>query len=282
MLVAGVAVGDQVPGERGRDRGGDAALAAGADGLQECQPPVRGPGDQHVRRPGRGLAVLLLRVRLVLSPAPAPRPERTVRPARSPGSRRRPARPRPASAASIASSNPAFPSCAFTRAAALSTQPAETVDAEQHADDLRGPLRRHVPVTRQQHRGRVQRRPVGHRARVRPGGGSANVTVPQHGHGKPGSAHSVTFRANSTSMTCAHRGSTASPPSRDARQDRHSAGGAASFFSPGSGSRFRPFPSWPGCPPLLRSLLRSRSDCCRARQPPQPHRTRAESMLNLD
>ena len=67
-------------------------------------------------------------------------------------------------------------------------------------------------------------------------------------------------------MTCAHRGSTASAPPRDARQDRHSAGGAASFFSPGPGSRFRPFPSWPGCPPLLRSLLRSRSDCCRARR----------------
>ena len=26
----------------------------------------------------------------------------------------------------------------------------------------------------------------------------------------------------------------------------------------------RPFPWWPGCPPRLRSLLRSRSDCCRA------------------
>ena len=43
------------------------------------------------------------------------------------------------------------------------------LDAEQHADDLRGPLRRHVPVTRQEHRGGVQRRPVGHRALVRPG-----------------------------------------------------------------------------------------------------------------
>jgi hypothetical protein len=45
---------------------------------------------------------------------------------------------------------------------------------------------------------------------------------------------------NSTSMTCAHR--EAAAPSGDARQDRHSAGGAASFLSPGSGSRSRPFP----------------------------------------
>ena len=44
VLVAGVAVGDQVPGERGRDRGGDRALAAGADGLQECQPARPGSG----------------------------------------------------------------------------------------------------------------------------------------------------------------------------------------------------------------------------------------------
>ena len=38
---------------------------------------------------------------------------------------------------------------------------------QQHGHDLRGPLRRHVPVRRQHHRGGVQHRPVGHRARVR-------------------------------------------------------------------------------------------------------------------
>ena len=38
--------------------------------------------------------------------------------------------------------------------------------AQQHAHHLRGPLRRHVPVAGQQHRRRVQHRPVGHRARV--------------------------------------------------------------------------------------------------------------------
>jgi hypothetical protein len=38
---------------------------------------------------------------------------------------------------------------------------------EQHAHHERGPLRRHVPVGRQQHRGGVQHGPVAHRARVR-------------------------------------------------------------------------------------------------------------------
>ena len=66
------------------------------------------------------------------------------------------------------------------------------------------------------------------------------------------------------SMTCAHRGSAGAAPARDAWQDRHSAGGPAVSLSSGSGSRLRPFPWWPGCPPRFRSLLRSRSDRCRA------------------
>ena len=62
----------------------------------------------------------------------------------------------------------------------------------------------------------------------------------------------------------AHRGSAAgAAPSRGARQDRHSVGGAAASVLPGSGSRCGPLPLWPGCPPRLRSLLRSRSDSCR-------------------
>ena len=91
------------------------------------------------------------------------------------------------------------------------------------------------------------------------------MTVPQHGHSRPGSAHSVAFRITSTSMTCAHREPAAAAPSRAALQLRHSAGGPASFTSSGSGSRARPFPWCPGCPPRLRSLRRSRSDSCRRR-----------------
>ena len=66
VLVAGVAVGDQVPGERGRQPGREGGFPPRGHGLQERQPPVRGPGDQHVRRPAAGLPVLLLRVRLAV------------------------------------------------------------------------------------------------------------------------------------------------------------------------------------------------------------------------
>jgi len=41
-------------------------------------------------------------------------------------------------------------------------------------------------------------------------------------------------------MTCAHRGSTASAPSRDAMQERHCAGGSPVLFSSGSGTRSGP------------------------------------------
>ena len=49
VLVAGVAVGHQQPGERGRDPRGDIGLAPRGESLQPGQPPVRGPDDQHVR-----------------------------------------------------------------------------------------------------------------------------------------------------------------------------------------------------------------------------------------
>ena len=49
----------------------------------------------------------------------------------------------------------------------LTGPPGGNRDAGQHAHDLRGPLRWHVPVTRQQHRRGVQHRPIGHRAPMR-------------------------------------------------------------------------------------------------------------------
>jgi hypothetical protein len=61
----------------------------------------------------------------------------------------------------------------------------------------------------------------------RPGGGLANVTVPQPPHAGPGKRYSVTFRRISTSMTCAHRGPIGSAPSRGAWHDRQSAGRSA-------------------------------------------------------
>ena len=44
VLVAGVAVGDEPAGERGRDPGGDGGLAAGGDGLQEASAARPGSG----------------------------------------------------------------------------------------------------------------------------------------------------------------------------------------------------------------------------------------------
>ena len=94
VLVPGVGVGDQVSREQGGQPGGDGVFAAGADGLQERQPAVRGPGDQHVRRAGRRL-VLLLRVRFFLTPAmPGPAGRSCPAPTASPQPPRRPALPR--------------------------------------------------------------------------------------------------------------------------------------------------------------------------------------------
>ncbi len=169
-----------------------------------------------------------------------------------------------ASAAIIASSNPAALSRASTRATALSTQPAETSAPSSmpisRADRSAGTFPKHDSSTA----AAFSTGPQHTAPACRPGGGLANVTVPQPPHASPGSRYSVTFRRISTSMTCAHRGSIVSAPSRDAWHDRHSAGRSAVCVSSGSGSRSGPFPWWPGCPPRLRSLRRSRSDCWRA------------------
>ena len=73
------------------------------------------------------------------------------------------------------------------RAAALSTQPAETGTPSSMPITLRGPLRRHVPVAGQQHRGGVQHRPVGHRARVQRRA-AAPRTSPSRSTGTPAPA----------------------------------------------------------------------------------------------
>ena len=99
---------------------------------------------------------------------------------------------------------------------------------------------------------------------ARPAAARANVTVPQHGHASRGSAHSVTYRMISTSMTCAHhepaalRAVQGSPAAAALRRRR-----PLPSSHPGSGSRARPLPGCPGWPPRLRSLRRSRSDSCR-------------------
>jgi hypothetical protein len=57
-------------------------------------------------------------------------------------------------------------------------EPGRDRDAEQHADQVRGPLGRHVPVGGQQHRRGVDPRPVADAARVRPGRGPGGVHLP--------------------------------------------------------------------------------------------------------
>ena len=124
VLVAGVAVGDQVPGERGGDARRRRCPCAASHGLQERQPPVRGADDQHVRRPCRRLPVLLLRVRLAGLFRRRGR-ERVLSRTFTGVSSAASTPSRPARRASPRS-NPAFPSRALTRATALSTQPADT------------------------------------------------------------------------------------------------------------------------------------------------------------
>ena len=70
--------------------------------------------------------------------------------------------------------------------AGLVHEPGRDRHAQQHGDQVRGPLGGHVPVCRKQHRGRVDRRPVGDGARVHPGrrGGRGDLPAAralQHG-----------------------------------------------------------------------------------------------------
>jgi len=70
-----------------------------------------------------------------------------------------------------------------------------------------------------------------------------------------------------TSQTCAHDDPAGLAPCRPAPHREHCAGGSALLRSSGSGSRRRPLPGWPGCPPRFRSLRRSRSDFWRFLRP---------------
>src|SRR5437870_4202585 len=54
-----------------------------------------------------------------------------------------------------------------------------------------------------------------------PGGGPAITAVPQHGHCRPGSAHSVTVLVTGACTTCAHAGAPGAAPSSPAPQRPH-------------------------------------------------------------
>ena len=164
VLVAGIAVGHQQPGERGRDARGDIALAPRGEGLQPGQPPVRGPDDQHVR----GTRSRLLLVFGVLFSPFFPRSglrgvlarhvhRGLVRGQRVLAGQRREHRLIEPGLAQLRRQ----PGAGLVHPARRDRNP------QQHGHDLRGTLVRHVPVRGQDHRGGVQHRPVGHRAGVR-------------------------------------------------------------------------------------------------------------------
>jgi hypothetical protein len=71
---------------------------------------------------------------------------------------------------------------------------------------------------------------------------------------------SVTSLLMLASRTCVHDAPAGCAPASPVPHREHCAGGSAAFRSSGSGSRARPAPGWPGCPPRLRSLQRSRSE----------------------
>src|SRR5271165_3848442 len=185
VLVAGLAVGHQQPGERGRDPRGDIGLAPRGQGLQPGQPPVRSPDDQHVRRARSGLLLfgvlfLLFFPRGGLWGA-AVQDVHRVSSAASAFS--------PASASSIAASNPALPSCVASRPLALSTQPAETGTPSSTPITCAARSGGTFPYPVRPTAAAVSTGPQDTEPTCALSGGSANVTVPQQGHAKPGSAH---------------------------------------------------------------------------------------------
>ena len=136
----------------------------------------------------------------------------------------------------------------------------------EHAGTGRGTLRRHIPRSRPA-APLVSHRPVEHRASVQ-----ARRRIGER-HRPAARAHQPWQRPLGDRPDDVHVDDlrpTAAPRPRRRPAPPCSGGNRAarpaSFVSSGSGSLARPLPSCPGWPPLLRSLLRSRSDCCRARR----------------
>ena len=150
LLVGGVPVGDEEPGEEPQDRG-DRGGAPRSERPQPGQLPAGRPNDQHVRGP----VVRLPRARVLISGAHVDRG--LVRPERRLGGQRGLHRV----------IEPGVLQPAVQPAGCLIHEPGGHRDAEQHADQVRGPFSGHVPVPAQQHRGGVDARAVANRARVR-------------------------------------------------------------------------------------------------------------------
>ena len=98
-----------------------------------------------------------------------------------------------------------------------------------------------------------------------PGGASAAVTFPQHGHASGGSRYSVTnLRDLHVPDLRPPRSRPARrPPARSRTASTPRAAASSLAAPPGPGPGTGQHPGCPGCPPRLRSLRRSRSEACR-------------------
>ena len=164
---------------------------------------------------------------------------------------------------------PGIQSCAASRAAALSTQPGETGTPSSMAmacaarSAARSRTRSAAPP---QHSAPARKTPSPAYA---PGGGAANVTVPQHGHAarqRPLGRLPDDLRVNDLRP----------PRARSLRTIQSGLAAAALRRRIRVLALIRvriprqALALMPGCPPRLRPLRRSRSDCCRARRASSP------------
>ncbi len=149
FLVGAVPVADQDAGEERQDRR-DRGVLTRPERPQPGQPAVRGAHHQHVRCPGLVLLQPGVRVQQV---------HRGLV-----GGQHRLALQR--SLHRLVEAGVFQPG--IEPLAGAIDEPGRDGHAQQHADQVRGPLGGHVPVRGQQHRGSVDPRPVGDAARVRP------------------------------------------------------------------------------------------------------------------
>ena len=169
LLVGGVPVGDEESGEESQD-GGD---RGGTPRPQHPQPGQR-PAGRADHRHVRGPAVRLAGVRVFIGGEHADRG--LVRAERRLGGQR----------GSHRVIEPGLLQPDVQPAGGLIHEPGGHRHAEQHADQVRGPLGGHVPVPGQQHRGGIDARPVADAARARAGRGVRGAHLPAAPAGQRG------------------------------------------------------------------------------------------------
>ena len=132
-----------------------------------------------------------------------------------------------ASAACIASSNPASWGFASRRALALSTNPGETGMPSSIRIRCAARSAGTFPYAASSTAAVLTPGPYAMVPACAPGGATAVVTCPQHGQASIGSSHSVTSLLICTSRTCAHDEPAVLAPSRAVPHREHCGGGSA-------------------------------------------------------